>query len=277
MTGARRRVGMVLGTLVLAAVAREGGAQSAAVEIATGTNIPMTAGTTLELQAVHGEASFLSASGDQVVVEYARDVPADVKIVTRTTSEGVTVCTVYASSDANKATECLPGGKGRLAVGKPKDQSRVRFRIRIPSGVHVTATIGDGDLKSNGIVGNLRFYSNNGYVLVHDGGGPGTIDAGVGLLGNIDAVIASAQKGPELRQVSLKAVGSGKVRVAMPITVGATYHIATQQPAAIDRVFGVKKVSPPSLLGHLGPTGDSSLRLDVDTGIAGQFILLPAK
>ena len=67
---------MELGTLVLAAVAREGGAQSAAVVIATGTNIPMTAGTTLELQAVHGEASFLSASGDQVVVEYARDVPA---------------------------------------------------------------------------------------------------------------------------------------------------------------------------------------------------------
>jgi hypothetical protein len=276
MSDARCRVGLVLGTLVLAAIAREGAAQSAAVEIATGANIPVAAGATLELQAVNGEASFLSGTGDQVVVEYARDVPADVKIVTLTTPDGVTVCTVYASSDS-KTTECLPGSKGRLATGKAKDQSRVRFRIRVPSGVHVTATIGEGDLKSNAIVGNLRFYSNNGYVLVHDGGGPGTIDAGVGLLGNVDAVIAKAQKGPVLRQVRLKAVGSGKVRVAMPTTVSASYSIATQRPAAIDKVFGIEKVSPPSLVGHLGPSGESSLRLDVDTGIAGQFILLPAK
>ena len=277
MSDAGCRVRLVLGTLVLAAMAREGAAQSAAAEIATGTNIPVAAGATLELQAVNGEASFLSGPGDQVVVEYARDVPADVKIVTLTTPDGVTVCTVYASSNPKTPTECLPGGKGRLAAGKAKDHSRVRFRIRVPSGVHVAATIGEGDLKSSGIVGNLRFYSNNGYVLVHDGGGPGTIDAGVGLLGNIDAVIAKAQKGPGLRQVRLKTVGSGNVRVAMPTTVGASYIIATQRPAAIDKAFGVEKVSPPSLIGHLGPSGDSYLRLDVDTGIAGQFILLPAK
>jgi hypothetical protein len=277
MSDARCRVKLVLGTLVLAAMARDGAAQSAAVEIATGTNIPVAAGTTLELQAVNGEASFLSGSGDQVVVEYARDVPDDVKIVMLTTPDGVTVCTMYASSNPKTPTECLPGGKGRLAAGKAKDHSRVRFRIRVPPGVHVTATIGEGDLKSSGIVGNLRFYSNNGYVLVHDGGGPGTIDVGTGLLGNVDAVIAKTQKGPVLRQVRLKTAGSGRVRVAMPTTVSASYSIATQRPAVIDKVFGVENVSAPSLVGHLGPGGDSDLRLEVDTGIAGQFILLPAK
>ena len=110
----------------------------------------------------------------------------------------------------------------------------MQFRIRVPSGVHLTATIGQGDLKSMGITGNLRFYSNNGYVLVHDAGGPGTIQAGVGLLGNVDAVIAKVQNGPALRQVRLQAIGSGRVRVAMPTTVGASYSIATQLPAAID-------------------------------------------
>ena len=277
MSDARFRVGLVLGTCVLAAIARGSAAQSPAVEIATGTNIPVAAGATLEFRAVNGEASFLNAPGDQVAVEYARDVPTDVKIVTLTTPEGVTVCTVYATSDPKRPTECLPGGKGRLAAGKVKDQSRVRFRIRVPAGVHVTATIDQGDLKSSGIVGNLRFYSNNGYVLVHDGGGPGTIHAGVGLLGNVDAVIAKAQKGPVLRQVRLETVGSGRVRVAMPTTVSASYSIATQRPAAIDKVFGVEKVAPPVLVGHLGPTGDSQVRLDVDTGIAGQFMLMPAK
>src|SRR5690349_7896660 len=123
MTDARGRIGVVLGTLVLVAMAREGAAQSAAaaVEITTGANIPVAVGKTVELQAVHGEASFLSAPGDQVVVELARDVPADVKIVTLTTPDGLTVCTVYASSNPKSPTECLPGSKGRLASGKPKD------------------------------------------------------------------------------------------------------------------------------------------------------------
>jgi hypothetical protein len=270
-------VGLVLGTFVLAAMARQAAAQSPAVEIATGTHIPVAAGATLEFRGVNGEASFLNAPGEEVVIEYARDVPADVRIVRLTTADGVTVCTVYASSDPKKPTECLPGGRGRLAAGKIKDQSRVRFRIRVPPGVHVTATIDQGDLKSSGIVGNLRLYSNNGYVLVHDGGGPGTIHAGVGLLGNVDAVIAKDQKGPVLRQVRLEAIGNGRVRVAMPTTVTASYSIATQQPAVIDKVFGVEKVAPPVLVGHLGPAGDSQVRLNVDTGIAGQFVLLPAK
>jgi hypothetical protein len=267
----------VLGLLIAAAMTEGGAGQSTAVEIATGTKASVAAGATFELRAVNGEASFLDAPGDQVVVEYARDVPADVKIVMLTTTDGVTVCTVYASADPKKPTECLPGGKGRLASGKAKEQSRVKFRVRVPAGVHVAATIDQGDLKSSGIIGNLRFYSSNGDLLVHDGGGPGTIQAGVGLLGNVDAVIARVQNGPALRRVRLEAAGSGRVRVAMPTTVGASYGIVTQLPATIDAVFGIKKTVPPGLVGHVGPAGDSQLRLDVDTGIAGQFILLPAK
>jgi hypothetical protein len=277
MRDARYKVAPALATFVLAAMARGGAMQAPAVEIATGTTIPVAAGATLELRAVHGEASFLAASGDQVVVEYARDVPADAKIVTLTTPDGVTVCTVYVSSDPKKPTECLPGGKGRLAAGKVKDQSRIRFRIRVPAGVHVKATIDQGDLKSAGIAGNLRFYSNNGYVLVHDAGGPGTIHAGTGLLGNVDTVISKVQNGPARRQVRLETVGSGRVRVAMPTTVGASYSISTQRPPAIDAVFGIQKTAPPLLLGHVGPALDDQVRLEVDTGIAGQFVLLPAK
>ncbi len=252
-------------------------AQTPATEITTGANIPLAAGATLELRAVNGEASFLKAPGDQVVVEFARAVPADVRIVTLTTAQGLTICTVYASSDPKKPTECLPDGKGRLAAGKIKDQSRVQFRIRVPPGVHVKATIDQGDLKCIGITGNLQFYSNNGYVLVHDAGGPGTIDAGTGLLGDVDAVIAKEQNGPGLRRVRLRTIGSGRVRVAMPTTVGAGFNVSTQRAAAIDPVFRVEKLTPPLLNGHVGPAGDTQVQLDVDTGIAGQFVMLPAK
>ena len=277
MRDARWWGALVLTTAVQGVTAGAAAGQSTATEIATGANIPVAIGATLELRAVNGEASFIKAPGDQVVVEFARAVPADVKVVTLTTPGGVTVCTVYASSDPKKPTECLADGKGRLASGKPKDQSRVQFRIRVPEGVHVKATIDQGDLKCMGITGNLQFYSNNGYVLVHDAGGPGTIDAGVGLLGNVDAVISKVQNGPGLRGVRLRTIGSGRVRVAMPTTIGASYTIATQTTAAIDPAFGVEKVAPPVLIGHVGPAGDSHVRLDVDTGIAGQFVMQVAK
>jgi hypothetical protein len=67
------------------------------------------------------------------------------------------------------------------------------------------------------------------------------------------------------------------VRVAMPTTVGAGYTVSTQRAAAIDPVFGVEKIAPPILNGHVGPAGDSQVQLDVDTGIAGQFVMQPAK
>jgi len=284
MIDARRSVRLVLGTwLVLAATASGGAAQSpaveqsGAVELERKASLPIAAGATIEVRAVNGEATFLGDGGNEVVVEYARDVPADVKVVALTTPEGLTLCTLYASTDPKKATACSADGKTPLATGKPKDLSRVRLRIRVPAGVHVKATIGEGDLKSQGITGNLRFYAGKGNVLVHDGGGPGTIHAGVGLLGSIDAVIAKEQRGPTLRHVRLESPGSGRVRVGMPVGVSASYMVATQRPAAIDKVFGVKKGDPPVLNGHLGPSGESLVRLDVDTGIAGQFMLVPVK
>src|SRR6476661_9835987 len=75
-------------------------AQTPATEITTGANIPLAAGATLELRAVNGEASFLKAPGDQVVVEFARAVPADFRIVTLATAQGVPIGTVDASSDS---------------------------------------------------------------------------------------------------------------------------------------------------------------------------------
>jgi hypothetical protein len=273
-----RHARLGVGLLLLSGLLPRGGrAQSAVVEITSGAVLPLAPGATLEFQGVNGEASFLNAADNKLLVEYARDVPADVKVVTVTTPGGVTMCTVYVSSDPKKPTGCEAGGKARLTSGKGKDASPVRVRVRVPAGVHVKATTDQGDLKSSGITGNLDFYSRNGYVLVNDGGGPGTIHAGVGLLGKVDAVIAQVQHGPASRQVRLEAAGSGSVRVAMPLTVGASYSVVTERPAAIDRAFHVEKIAPPTLIGHLGPAGETQIRLDVDTGIAGQFVLLPAK
>ena len=63
----------------------------------------------------------------------------------------------------------------------------------------------------------------------------------------------------------------------MPTGLSASYMVATQRLAVIDKAFGVTKVAPPVLNGHLGPSGESLIRLDVDAGIAGQFMMFPAK
>lgn len=270
-----RSTRLLFGVLTVVALAGGAAAQTP-VEIATGARFDLAPGATVDLRAVNGEATFLEAPGTEVAVFFARDVPAAVKIVALTTPEGLTVCTVYASTDPKKPTECLPGGKGRLAAGRIRDQSRVRFRIQVPPGVHVKATIDQGNLKSNLLTGNLRLYSNNGNVLVVDGGGPGTINAGVGLLGDVDAVIAKAQKGPARREVKLSAVGAGQVRVAMPPDVAASYRIWTQRPAYFAPVFGERKTDAGVLSGQVGPPGDQ-VSLEVDTGISGRFGLVPAK
>jgi hypothetical protein len=78
--------------------------------------------------------------------------------------------------------------------------------------------------------------------------------------------------------VNLEAIGSGHVRVAMPTTVTASYNISTQRTAVIDKVFRVDKVKPPLLTGYIGGGANrSDIRLVADTGIAGQFTLVPAK
>lgn len=278
MKKGRVSTGLVFGMLAAAVWAQPAAAQAASDEIASGTRLPLAAGKTFELRAINGEAAFVEAQDEKVLVEYVADVPADLKVVALTSPDGITVCTVYPSPDPKKPTECLPGGKGRLANGKIKDRSKVRFTIHVPAGVHVKADIINGNLKSTGITGNVRLDSNNGDVLVHDAGGPGTIDARVGLLGNVDVVIAAVQKGPALRLVNLEATGSGRVRVAMPTTVTASYNISTQQAAVIDKVFRVDKVKPPILSGYIGAGANrSDIRLMADTGIAGQFTLVPAK
>jgi hypothetical protein len=262
--------------IVVTAVLARGGAAQTAVEIATGAKFDVAPGGTVEFRGVNGEATFVGAPGTQVVVFYARDVPADVKIVTFSTPAGLTVCTVYVSTDPKKPTECLPGGKGRLAAGRIRDQSRVRFRIQVPRGVHVRAGIDQGDLKSGAITGNLHLYSNNGDVLVHDGGGPGTITAGVGLLGNIDAILAKAQNGPARREVRLTAAGGTQIRVGVPAGVGLSYSVSTQRPATFAPAFGERKTAPPLVTGHLG-TLDEHVRLVADTGISARFVALQAK
>ncbi len=272
-----RGIGWMVGATLAASLAQGADGPGVAEElVGQTTSFPIASGALVELLAVKGEASFVPSDDDKVTVQYARAVPAEVKVVAVKTAAGITICTVYASSNPKKPTECLPGGKGRLSAGREGDLSKVQLRIMVPAGVHVSATIDRGDLKTMGITGNLKVHSHRGDLLVWDAGGPGTIEATLGLLGNIDVVLSKEQKGPARRLVRLHAPGRGRVRVAMPTTIGASYSISTQTPVAVDAAFEFEKVTPPIPRGHVGTT-DDQVFLDVDTGISGQFMLARAQ
>jgi hypothetical protein len=122
-------------------------------------------------------------------------------------------------------------------------------------------------VRSNTVTGDVVLYSDRGTVTVNDGG-VGHIRASVGLLGNIQARLAS---GKRRREVRLNSPGSGRVRVMMPKALSVQYRVSTQLPPRIDPAFGITAKKGP-LVGSTSPLA-TEIDLTVDTGIAGEFVL----
>jgi hypothetical protein len=76
--------------------------------------------------------------------------------------------------------------------------------------------------------------------------------------------------GTKPRDVRLNSPGNGRVRVIMPGDLSVRYFISTQMPPRIDPAFGI---APKKGL-ITGTTGSATeVDLNVDTGIAGEFVL----
>jgi hypothetical protein len=224
----------------------------------------------LEIKGVNGEITLTRATGDEVVVSVARETgKADPQLIMATHDQGATICTVYPSSKPKSPNECLPGNKGRLAQGNPNGFPVVRFRVEIPDSVHFMGDLTLGSIKAEGVSGNLQLKTARGDISIADRGSA-SIQAEVGLLGNIATVISPTGRG-QTRRINLKAIGNGQIRVALPTTLRVSYSIASQTRPTIDQAFKLEKALGPLLLGHWGPAGDSELYLTVDTGIAGRL------
>ena len=242
-------------------------------ELAAGqTRVTMARGKLLEFKGSNTAVEITKSAGAEAVFTVVKDAAAaNIRVQLVTHDKGVTVCAVYPSKDPKKPNECLPGVKGRLSQGNPKDLPALRVRIEVPAGVDMSATTAFGDLKSTGAPGNLSLYSGRGNLAIVDGGA-GDIQAGVGLLGNIDAVIVPSAAGVAARRTRFEAAGSGQIRVAMPTNMPFRYVISSQSALTIDPAFKFEKTTGPLITGsHGGGVGEVSL--SVDTGIAGRFIL----
>jgi hypothetical protein len=263
------RTASALALLALVLPDRFSRAQTSEVKVGEPATVPLPGGARVEVYGGSGYVLLKKATGADVVVSVVKSkLAADVPVTMLRTSEGITICAVYAGEDPKKPHACVPGGKGRLYDGNPEKLADIGITVELPDGMAASASIGAGEVRSNAVTGDVSLYSDRGKVTVTDGG-VGNIRANVGLLGNIQAGIA--RDGKRRREVRLNSPGSGRVRVAMPKALSVRYSVSTQLPPRIDPAFGITAKNG-LIAGSTSPLA-TEVDLIVDTGIAGEFVL----
>jgi hypothetical protein len=258
----------VCALLALVLPDRSSGAQATEVQVGQPATVTLPAGARVEVYGGSGYVLLKKAAGANVVVSVVKSkLAAEVSVTMLKTPEGITICAVYPAEDQKKPHACIAGGTGRIYDGNPQKLPDIGITVEVPDGMAASASIGAGEVRSNTVTGNVVLYSDRGTVTVTDGG-VGDIRASVGLLGNIQAGLAS---GTRRREVRLNSPGSGRVRVVMPKDLSVRYSISTQRPPRIDPAFGIA-VKNGSLMGTTSPLA-TEVVLTVDTGIAGEFVL----
>jgi hypothetical protein len=241
-------------------------------ELPVGTeSLPIASGALVEVFGGSGYLILKRAAGDQAVITIAKaPLAADVRVLAITRPDGITVCTVYPSKDPKKPHDCLPGGTARIYQGKAKSLPDVGITLALPAGVAVKANLAAGDVKADGVEGDLDLYAADGDITVIDGRAANT-KAAVGMGGNISfRIVGEGRLG---RVVDLHTPLSGQILVTLPPRVPVFYSILSQGVPVLDKSFGIDPVKGPRI-GHIGG-GATEVRLTVNTGIAGRFVLRP--
>jgi hypothetical protein len=255
--------------LLLTVAAPRAVAQETELVPGTPVTISLEKAQRVEVFAGSGYVLLKKATGPDVVVSVAKaKLAAEARVVMLQGAEGLTICTVYPSDDPKKPHACVPGGKGRIYQGNPTKLPDIGVTVELPDGIDASASIGAGEVRSLSVVGTVVLYSDRGTITVMDGG-TGDIGASVGLLGNIQAGLVA--NGTRARKVDLHSPGSGRVRVVMPRGLSVSYSISTQVAPRMDPAFGITPKTG-LMAGSTSPLA-SEVRLTVETGIAGQFVL----
>ena len=121
-------------------------------------------GGTIEVKGVNGDVTAVPASGPDVEVtaerKARRNNPEDVRLEVVEHADGVTICAVYPSKDANQPNECRPGTQGRMNV--QNNDVSVRFVVHVPAGVRFDGRTVNGDVDAQGLNGPVALATVNG-------------------------------------------------------------------------------------------------------------------
>ena len=262
------RTAAALAMLALVIPNRPASAQATEIRIKEPVTVPLPSGARVEVYGGSGYILLKKATGADVVVSVVKSKLAETApVLMLKTTEGITICAVYPTTDPKKPHECLPGGKGRIYSGNPEKLPDIGIIVEMPDGMAATASMGAGEVRSTSVTGDVKLYSDRGKVSVTDGGA-GSIRADVGLLGNIQVILARGQRA---REVRLNSPGMGMVRVIMPKELTVKYRVSTQRPPRIDPAMGITAKKGLLLAGSIGGLA-TEVDLIVDTGITGEFV-----
>lgn len=214
-------------------------------------------GQVLEVKGVNGSVSARPASGSGVAVraeiEGRGDAPSDVRVEVVEHEGGVTLCAVYPGED----NECAPGEGGSLS--SEDTDVEVRFRVRVPEGVHFTGRTVNGAVDVRDLAGDVVARTVNGAISVSTAGSATAHTVN----GTIEAEMGALSGGGPYRFETV----NGGITLTLPEGAGADVEartlngsISTDFPLTVQGRFG-----PRSLQGTIGG-GGPELRLETTNG-----------
>jgi hypothetical protein len=145
----------------------------------------VASGQAIEIKGLHGNVRAEPASGEEVEVvtnKHRRgSAPDSVRIEVLEHENGVTICAIYPTLDANHPYVCRPGEDGGGNEGDKPSQSfglmnfrnkdvQVDFSVRVPSNVRFIGRTIKGDIEAVSLKSNVEATTANGSVHVSTAG-----------------------------------------------------------------------------------------------------------
>lgn len=222
---------------------------------------PLVAGRTITVQGLNGSIEASPASGGTVQVtarKRSRDDDLDqVRIEVRETADGLTICPIYPGRSA------CPGENDDENRGRRRDRNDVRvdFDIRVPTGVHLDAATVNGEIEVRALTGDVRASSVNGAISVAS---TGAVEART-VNGSIEAASARDRWNGTL---DFRTV-NGSIELTLPAGVAARVQASTVHGGLTSdfplTIEAGRQWGPRSMEGAIGQ-GGGTLRMETVNG-----------
>jgi len=250
------RLGMLLSTLVMSAVACDGDLTAPRTETFSWSGV-VDPGDHIEIKGITGSIVAVPTLGDAVVVHATkrgvRHDPSTVWIDVVPHAAGVTICAVYPDVPGQPPNVCAPGLGGSMSV--QDNDVAVEFEVRIPAGVDFVGRNITGAISATGIVGNALASTITGDVVLVAAVAEATV-----VTGSITATVAQSDWGRDLAFMTV----TGNVTVQVPSTTNAN-AVLTTVTGTLGSDFPLSHPSPHEWTGPIG-SGGPMLRLATVTG-----------
>ena len=224
----------------------------------------LAAGQTIEIRGVNGRIDAEAATGNAIEVtatkkENRRGNAEDVKVEVVEWNGGVTICAVYPTPRrAREDNHC--GGGDDYQMSTNDNDVEVRFTVKVPRGVRLSAGTVNGSIRATGLAADAELHTVNGGIDVTTSG---TVDAQT-VNGDIDARIGRVDWAGKLE---FKTVNGG-------ITLTAPANLVTDVEAStvngsVDSDFPITiqgRMERRHLRGSIGSGGGRSLELTTVNG-----------